>query len=405
VNNNDVQNRGHTRTNMNSDITQIKASPIPLIKLKSSINTNNVNENTAPNIDPKNNSNKTNKTVSIGEQTASNEQNNINREETLLQLNAKEEKQKETNQQNGHDSTNKVNNEEGMRTKLENDTKTIDINTNDNNANTLSTIQPNSLPKECVDNNGKEEKDDEEEEMQHDHNQRAASNSITDQTLSSCDTQLANVNNNNNNINDNDNNNDNNNNNNNNNDNNNNNNNDSNNNNNITDNNINNINNNINDDMKTKDNVSSANNDSNTVKSPRSPITKSKTTSIINTSSKSILQKKRSKPKIYNVSELELPFYRGKLTVAEMKRGQEEKKIIRKMKLHVGDKVLVKPHDRKGVVKYIGQVHFVYGYVIGLELLENLHGKNSGECQGVQYFECKKGRGLFIKIDSIEKNL
>jgi len=100
-----------------------------------------------------------------------------------------------------------------------------------------------------------------------------------------------------------------------------------------------------------------------------------------------------------------LPFYRGNLSVAEAKRGKEERKIIEQLKLHVGDKILIRPLDRKGIIKYIGQVHFTYGYVIGLELLETAHGKHSGEFQSVQYFECSKGRGLFVKVDSIEKVL
>jgi len=91
--------------------------------------------------------------------------------------------------------------------------------------------------------------------------------------------------------------------------------------------------------------------------------------------------------------------------VAEAKRAKEERKIIQQMKLHIGAKILIRPLDRKGIIKYIGQAHFIYGYVIGLELLDNAHGKHTGELQDVKYFECKKSRGLFIKVDSVEKVL
>jgi len=41
--------------------------------------------------------------------------------------------------------------------------------------------------------------------------------------------------------------------------------------------------------------------------------------------------------------------------------------------------------------------------VIGIELIKNSKGKNSGHVDGIKYFECKPSKGLFVKPVSILK--
>eukprot|EP00903_Cladosiphon_okamuranus_P014632 g13568.t1 len=51
---------------------------------------------------------------------------------------------------------------------------------------------------------------------------------------------------------------------------------------------------------------------------------------------------------------------------------------------------------KKGVVKFIGATDFAAGDWIGVELDLN-EGKNNGVVNGVHYFDCREGHGLFVK--------
>ncbi|CAN0002365.1 unnamed protein product [Scytosiphon promiscuus] len=51
---------------------------------------------------------------------------------------------------------------------------------------------------------------------------------------------------------------------------------------------------------------------------------------------------------------------------------------------------------KKGVVKFIGPTEFAAGDWIGVEL-DLDEGKNNGVVNGVQYFDCREGHGLFVK--------
>ncbi|CBN74280.1 conserved unknown protein [Ectocarpus siliculosus] len=51
---------------------------------------------------------------------------------------------------------------------------------------------------------------------------------------------------------------------------------------------------------------------------------------------------------------------------------------------------------KKGVVKFIGPTDFAAGEWIGVEL-DLQEGKNDGLVNGVQYFDCREGHGLFVK--------
>lgn len=62
----------------------------------------------------------------------------------------------------------------------------------------------------------------------------------------------------------------------------------------------------------------------------------------------------------------------------------------------VGDSVLV--HDKhRGVVRYIGTVHYSSGTWVGVEVEDSKIGKNNGLVKGVQYFSCPPGKGLIVK--------
>merc|ERR1719433_455610 len=57
---------------------------------------------------------------------------------------------------------------------------------------------------------------------------------------------------------------------------------------------------------------------------------------------------------------------------------------------------------RVGTVKFIGRTFFKAGVEwIGLELTKG-EGKNNGTVQGTDYFNCKKGKGVFVQLDKIK---
>lgn len=54
----------------------------------------------------------------------------------------------------------------------------------------------------------------------------------------------------------------------------------------------------------------------------------------------------------------------------------------------------------EGIIKFIGHTEFSSGYWIGIVLKDNT-GKNDGSVNGVKYFTCDEGKGLFIRASQI----
>lgn len=54
-------------------------------------------------------------------------------------------------------------------------------------------------------------------------------------------------------------------------------------------------------------------------------------------------------------------------------------------------------------VKFIGPTDFAAGEWIGVEL-DLQEGKNDGLVNGVQYFDCREGHGLFVKKAQVYRN-
>ncbi|KAJ3106821.1 hypothetical protein HDU97_005533 [Phlyctochytrium planicorne] len=72
-----------------------------------------------------------------------------------------------------------------------------------------------------------------------------------------------------------------------------------------------------------------------------------------------------------------------------------------------GDRVRVRNDDRIGVVRYFGETSFSQGVWVGLELddagLELIHvGKHDGMVQGVRYFSCEAGKGVFVPFHMLD---
>lgn len=59
----------------------------------------------------------------------------------------------------------------------------------------------------------------------------------------------------------------------------------------------------------------------------------------------------------------------------------------------VGDRVLVSGH-RRGTIRFAGEAEFASGFWFGVEL-DKPQGKNDGSVNGVQYFTCSPGHGVF----------
>ncbi|KAF7514537.1 hypothetical protein G7054_g15228 [Neopestalotiopsis clavispora] len=62
----------------------------------------------------------------------------------------------------------------------------------------------------------------------------------------------------------------------------------------------------------------------------------------------------------------------------------------------VGQTVEINADGRLAIIKFVGATNFSPGEWIGLEL-EDGTGKNDGSVQGVRYFDCEMGRGMFVK--------
>ena len=67
----------------------------------------------------------------------------------------------------------------------------------------------------------------------------------------------------------------------------------------------------------------------------------------------------------------------------------------------IGDRVLV-GNTNPGAIAFIGETRFAKGEWAGIVLDEPV-GKNNGSVQGVRYFECQAGHGIFTKLEKLTK--
>ncbi|XP_027052096.1 CAP-Gly domain-containing linker protein 1-like [Pocillopora damicornis] len=67
----------------------------------------------------------------------------------------------------------------------------------------------------------------------------------------------------------------------------------------------------------------------------------------------------------------------------------------------LGDRVLV-GNSNPGSIAFIGQTKFAKGDWAGV-VLDECVGKNNGSVQGVRYFECDAGHGIFTKLEKLTK--
>ncbi|PFX23382.1 CAP-Gly domain-containing linker protein 1-like isoform X2 [Stylophora pistillata] len=67
----------------------------------------------------------------------------------------------------------------------------------------------------------------------------------------------------------------------------------------------------------------------------------------------------------------------------------------------LGDRVLV-GNSNPGAIAFIGQTKFAKGDWAGV-VLDECVGKNNGSVQGVRYFECDPGHGIFTKLEKLTK--
>lgn len=66
----------------------------------------------------------------------------------------------------------------------------------------------------------------------------------------------------------------------------------------------------------------------------------------------------------------------------------------------IGDRVLVGANP--GVIAFVGETRFAKGDWAGV-VLDEAVGKNNGSVQGVRYFECQPGHGIFTKLEKLTK--
>lgn len=77
-----------------------------------------------------------------------------------------------------------------------------------------------------------------------------------------------------------------------------------------------------------------------------------------------------------------------------LRRGRE---------LEIGDEVRMEGSELVGVLRHLGPVEFRPGFYAGLELIGDSvgMGKNDGSVQGVQYFACTPGNGVFCPASKV----
>ncbi|XP_076117066.1 uncharacterized protein LOC143084890 isoform X5 [Mytilus galloprovincialis] len=69
--------------------------------------------------------------------------------------------------------------------------------------------------------------------------------------------------------------------------------------------------------------------------------------------------------------------------------------------LHVGDRIVISG-VKSGTLLYFGKTHIASGFWCGIELDEP-DGKHDGSVEGVRYFECRVGHGIFAPADRVSK--
>ncbi|XP_063419334.1 CAP-Gly domain-containing linker protein 1-like isoform X4 [Mytilus trossulus] len=69
--------------------------------------------------------------------------------------------------------------------------------------------------------------------------------------------------------------------------------------------------------------------------------------------------------------------------------------------LHVGDRIVISG-VKSGTLLYFGKTHIASGFWCGIELDEP-EGKHDGSVEGVRYFECRVGHGIFAPADRVSK--
>ncbi|XP_076349813.1 uncharacterized protein LOC143246643 isoform X2 [Tachypleus tridentatus] len=66
----------------------------------------------------------------------------------------------------------------------------------------------------------------------------------------------------------------------------------------------------------------------------------------------------------------------------------------------VGESVTISPHNKTGVVAFVGQTEFASGIWAGI-VLDTPSGKNDGSLNGVEYFRCKPCFGIFVRPEKL----
>eukprot|EP00775_Hariotina_reticulata_P001989 gene1989-2311_t len=70
--------------------------------------------------------------------------------------------------------------------------------------------------------------------------------------------------------------------------------------------------------------------------------------------------------------------------------------------LSAGQRCCVQPGDRRGEIRFVGQVEgLAEGYWVGVVFDEPL-GKHDGSIKGKRYFQCQPGHGGFVRPDKVE---
>lgn len=82
-------------------------------------------------------------------------------------------------------------------------------------------------------------------------------------------------------------------------------------------------------------------------------------------------------------------------------RSPRSPRAVEDVPYEIGDRVLVTDQRLPAVVRFVGKTEFAHGMWIGCEIIGKSKGKNSGDVKGVNYFECPKDKGLFVRVGNL----
>merc|ERR1719204_2935967 len=93
-------------------------------------------------------------------------------------------------------------------------------------------------------------------------------------------------------------------------------------------------------------------------------------------------------------------YFARKAQIVEILEKHVKKPPVKRLELELGDRVEI-DRNRRGTIKYIGNVYFSKEETVGLELDKWTSYGHDGTVSGKRYFKAQRNKGYFCKYDSV----